>query len=159
MQGGAEGRWEGGWGGGAPTPGRDPRNGAIKTSGGETEVEAHRRVDYRHMRITGKEVQEEEEELAATFFTLLHFYLWLRCFFFFWNSFECTVDLLQYHFQIGTAWRNSRTSVIQSPAGGQRACKRMNTLCPALIGHTSYSHRTQTRLCCQMVGNSLPGSH
>lgn len=61
MQGGAEGRWGG-------TPGKDPRNGAIKTRGGETEVEAHRRVDYRHMRITGKEVQEEEE--------LLHFSLY-----------------------------------------------------------------------------------
>lgn len=58
-----------GGGGGAPPPGRDPRNGAIKTRGGETEVEAHRRVDYRHMRITGKEVQEEEEEL-------LHFSLY-----------------------------------------------------------------------------------
>lgn len=67
MQGGAEGRWEPGGG----TPGRDPRNGAIKTSGGETEVEAHRRVDYRHMRYLGRRCRRCRRSCYIFHFTAL----------------------------------------------------------------------------------------
>lgn len=131
---------KGGGSRGGGTPGRDPRNGAIKTSGGETEVEAHRRVDYRHMRYLGRRCRRCRRSCYIFHFTALlslveGFFIFFILIFL--NSFECTVDLLQYHLQIGTVWRNSRTSVIQSPAGGQRARKRMNTLCPALIGLTS----------------------
>lgn len=54
-----------------PPPGENPRNGAIKTSGGETEVEAHRRVNYRHENYWEGGRGEHLKYVAATFFTLL----------------------------------------------------------------------------------------